>query len=92
MSKLRGRTPANHGVCGKSVKQHREAHMMSQTNLAVKIGISSRTLQRIENEPGFKTTPVTAYKIAYELIFNPAEQNPQVMALLKKWDNRKETK
>ena len=93
MKKPRSGRPiaSNYEVCAKSVKMHRAAHMMSQINMAKKIGISCRTLQRVENEPGFKTTPVTAYKIAYELIFNPAIQNPDVMALLNKWDNRKET-
>ena len=84
----RGRKKSNTQVCGKSVLMHRQAHLMSQVEMANKIGISARTLQRIENEPEFNATPVTAYKIAYELIFNPATNNPEVTKLVNSWNNR----
>jgi len=87
MSK-RGRKKSNNRVCGESIQMHRLAHLMSQVEMANKIGISARTLQRIENEPEFKATPVTAYKIAYELIFNPATNNPEVTKLVNSWNNR----
>ena len=85
-----GRKKSNTQVCGKSVFMHRRAHMLSQVEMANKIGISARTLQRIENEEDFKSTPVTAYKIAYELIFNPATNNPEVTKLINSWQDRKE--
>jgi DNA-binding XRE family transcriptional regulator len=87
MSKC-GRKKSDIQICGKSVTMHRQAHMMTQIGLAKKIGVCTRTLQRIENEPEFRATPVIAYKIAYELIFNPAPINPKVTKLINSWNNR----
>jgi len=84
----KGRKKSNTQVCGKSVLMHRLAHLMSQGEMANKIGISARTLAKIENEDDFQASPVTAYKIAYELIFNPATNNPEVIKLINSWQNR----
>ena len=55
-------------------------------------GISARTLQRMENDPNFNTTRGTAYKVAYEITFNPALANPEVIKLMDKWNMENEKK
>ena len=85
-SKNWNRPNGNQKVCGKTIYYHRLAHDMTQAEMAKKIGISARNLQRMENDPKFKTTKSTAYKVCYEIIFNPALANPEVIALVDKWN------
>jgi DNA-binding XRE family transcriptional regulator len=84
-----GRPKENNQICGKSLYYHRLAHKMSQGEIAKKIGLSIRTISRIENEPDFKTTRVTAYKVAYEIIFNPVPDHPEVLELINKWNGER---
>ena len=79
-------------ICGNTIYYHRIAHGMSQFDMAEKIGISARTLQRMENDPNFSTTRGTAYKVAYEITFNPALANPEVIKLMDKWNMENEKK
>jgi len=84
--KNKRRPNGNIKVCGQTIYYHRLAHGMTQGEMAKKIGISARNLQRMENDPKFKTTRSTAYKVCYEIIFNPALANPEVIALVDKWN------
>ena len=88
-SKNYNKPNGNQSVCGKTIYYHRLAHDMTQAEMAKKIGISARNLQRMENDPKFKTTRATAYKVCYEIIFNPALANPEVIALVDKWNKKK---
>jgi len=81
------RKPKNKNrICGNSLYYHRLAHKMNQGEMAKKIGLSIRTISRIESEPDFKTTRGTAYKVAYEIIFNPVPDHPEVLELIDKWN------
>lgn len=84
-----GRPKQNNQICGKSLYYHRLAHKMSQDEMAKKIGLSIRTISRIENDPDFKTTRVTSYKVAYEIIFNPVPDHPEVLELIDKWNGER---
>ena len=84
--KNKGRPNGNQKVCGKTIYYHRLAHDMTQDEMAKKIGLSIGTISRIESEPDFKTTRVTSYKVAYEIIFNPVPDHPEVLELIDKWN------
>jgi len=59
---------------------------MTQTELAEKIGISMRTIQKMENDLNFRTTKRMAYKIADEIVNNPPPQNSETLNLLSDWN------
>ena len=84
-----GRPKQKNHICGNTLYYHRLAHGMSQGEMAKKIGLSIRTISRIENDPDFKTTRVTAYKVAYEIIFNPVPDHPEVLELIDKWNEER---
>ena len=90
--KNKGRPNGNQKVCGKTIYYHRLAHDMTQDEMAKKIGISAGILLKMENDPKFKTTRSTAYKVCYEIIFNPALANPEVLALVDKWNGEETDK
>ena len=84
-----GRPKQKNHICGNTLYYHRLAHGMSQGEMAKKIGLSIRTISRIESEPNFKTTRVTSYKVAYEIIFNPVPDHPEVLELIDKWNGER---
>ena len=84
-----GRPKQKNHICGNTLYYHRLAHGMSQGEMAKKIGLSIRTISRIESEPNFKTTRVTSYKVAYEIIFNPVPDHPEVLELIDKWNEER---
>jgi len=84
-----GRPHCTHRVCADAVYIHRTAHLLSQTEFAFKVGLSMRTIQRIENESDFLTTKRTAYKIADEIINNPPPENSETLILMDTWNKGK---
>ena len=77
---------STHRVCADTVYFHRINHGMTQTELAEKIGISMRTIQKMENDLNFRTTKRMAYKIADEIVNNPPPQNSETLNLLSSWN------
>ena len=67
--------PKKYKVCADTAYFHRVGHGLTQTEYAAKVGLSLRTIQRMETEPNFLTTRNTAYKIADDIIKNPPPIN-----------------
>ena len=57
-----------------------------QKEFSEKIGISMRTIQKMENDPNFRTSKRMAYKVADEIVNNPAPQNSETLNLLISWN------
>ena len=75
-----------HRVCADSVFFHRINHGMTQKEFSEKIGISMRTIQKMENDLNFRTSKRMAYKVADEIVNNPAPQNTETLNLLISWN------
>jgi DNA-binding XRE family transcriptional regulator len=82
-----GRPQSTNRVCADALYIHRVGHGLTQTEFAVKVGLSIRTIQKIENDPEFLTTRRTAYKIADEIINNPPPTNTETLLLMDAWNN-----
>jgi len=76
----------SHRVCADSVYFHRINHGLSQKEFSEKLGISMRTIQKMENDRNFRTTKRMAYKIADEIVNNPPAENTETLNLLSSWN------
>ena len=73
-------------VCADTLYYHRVGHGLTQTEYSAKVGLSLRTIQRMENEPNFLTTRNTAYRIADDIIKNPPPTNTETLILMDTWN------
>jgi len=82
----RGRHKGIH-ICGKSLQDYRISKGLTQTEFGGKINMNYRSIQRIENEPDYRVSRITAYKIAYQMIHSPvSEEEKPVWELVHKWN------
>ena len=72
-------------ICGKTIQEYRISQGMSQTELANKIKMSLRAIQRIETDLDYRVSRKTAYKLAYQIHHNPVpEEEKPVWELVNK--------
>ena len=84
--------PKKYKVCADTAYFHRVGHGLTQTEYAAKVGLSLRTIQRMETEPNFLTTRNTAYKIADDIIKNPPPINTETLILMDTWNKESNAK
>ena len=76
---------------GKDVFEYRTYLGLTQTELGKMFNVSIRTIQKIENEPNFKPSRKTAFKIALGMQNNkiPEEIKP-ILKIVDNWFDKKE--
>ena len=79
-------------VCADTAYFHRVGHGLTQAEYAAKVGLSMKTIQRIEKDSNFLTTRNTAYKIADDIIKNPPPTDPKTLILMDTWNKESNAK
>jgi DNA-binding XRE family transcriptional regulator len=84
---VNGKKPGGIHICGNSVKKYRIRSFLTQNGFSRKLKFSTRSLQRIEQDPTYKISMKMAYRIASYMIENPlSEKDEQVWNLIKSWN------